>query len=75
MYNLLPYCNNIQGSKVPIQDTCLHIYIQVVFPNPYPAGGLGMNIQHTIKIEDIQNKEEGKGLVDNAASELAAASM
>lgn len=34
-----------------------------------------MNMQHTTKIEDIQNKGEGKGLMDNAASELMAISM
>lgn len=33
-----------------------------------------MNMQYTIKTEDIQNKGEGKGLLDNAASELMAIS-
>lgn len=36
---------------------------------------LGMNMQYTIKTKDIQNKGEGKGLMDNAASELMAISM
>lgn len=34
-----------------------------------------MNMQYTIKTEDIQHKGEGKGLMDNAASELMAISM
>lgn len=34
-----------------------------------------MNMQYTIKTKDIQNKGEGKGLMDNAASELMAISM
>lgn len=33
-----------------------------------------MNMQYTIKTEDIQNKSEGKGLLDNVASELMAIS-
>lgn len=33
-----------------------------------------MNMQYTIKTEDIKNKGEGKGLMDNAASELMAIS-
>lgn len=48
--------------------------VQVALPNPYPVGGLGMNMQYAIKTEDIQNKGEGKGGMDNAASVLMAIS-
>lgn len=33
-----------------------------------------MNMQYTIKTEDIQNKGEGKGQMDSAVSELMAIS-
>lgn len=55
-------------AQVPFQDTSLHIYV-VVLPNPYPVGDLGKNMQYTSKTKDIQNKGEGKGLMDHAASE------
>lgn len=77
-YGCFVYFSTIlqQNSRlwVSIQNTGLHIYVQVVLPNPYPVGGLGMNMQYTIKTEDIQNKGEGKGQVDNTASELMAIS-
>lgn len=61
--------------RASTQNTSLYIYVQAVLPNPHPVGCLGMNMQYAIKIKDIQNKGEGKGLMDNATSELMAISM
>lgn len=44
---------------VSIQDTRLHIYVQVVLPNPYPVGGLGMNMQYT-RLKTFKTREKEK---------------
>lgn len=53
--------------QVPFHDISLHIYVQLVLPNPCP-GNLGKNMQYTSKTEDIRKKTEGKGQRDHAAS-------
>lgn len=71
---ILYHTARILRAQVPFEYTSLDIYVQVVFPIPYPVGDLGKTMQYTSKTKDIQNKGEGKGLTDHAAREPMAIS-